>query len=174
MPIPDSPSATSSSQSGRRHGNTGAASKLAAQIRHQFGWLGDQATNKAGQLAETGKDQLAVKLDDVSGIVASMAGAAEENYGPAAGRLVHRAAESMSSAAEGLRSKSVHGLVSSSRSVIRQNVGAAIGTAALVGFVAARIAKGGTADVESRDDWQAQTRSPTQPQVKPASAGAFA
>lgn len=168
MPIPDPTSSTASSQSARRPGSNGAASKLTMQIRHQLGWLGDQAANKASQLAETGKDQLAVKLDDVSGIVSSMASPAEENYGPAAGRLVHQAAERLSSAAEGLRGKSVHGLVTSSRSLIRQNVGAAIGTAALVGFAAARIAKGGTAAV---DDWDA-SRAKTQ--ADPAPVGAFA
>jgi hypothetical protein len=158
MPIADPISPTSASKSGGRTKDTDAASKLTGQIRHQFNWLSGQAASKATQLAETGKDQLANKLDDVSGIVASTAKTAEQEYGPAAGQFVQRGADALISAAEGLRSKSVHGLVTSSRSLIRRNVGTAIGTAAVFGFVASRIAKGGTSDAYVRDDVQPQVQ----------------
>lgn len=148
MPNSDSASSGASSRTRGSSGagssaSNGAAGKLAAQLRHQAGRLKDQGITKASQFAESGKDQVAAKLDEVASAVSALAQSTEGQYGPAAGQYVRRAAETVSSAAEGLRNRSVHGLVSDSRTAIRDNAGVAIGTAALLGFAAARVAKGG-------------------------------
>jgi hypothetical protein len=124
-------------------GRNGAASKLAAQIRGQAGWLTEQGTKRVTRLAETGKDQLASKLDDVADVIKSVAEPTTEQFGPGASEYVNKAATAVASVAEGLRAKSVHGLVTGAQSALRNNTGVAIGAAAVIGFAAARIAKGG-------------------------------
>lgn len=188
MPIPDSVPAGASTRpdagstggagaSGRSTPTTGgqgstaskgATAKLAAQIRHQVGRLKDQGMTRAGQFADSGKDQFATKLDDIAGIIGSVAGSTEAQYGPAVGRLAHRAAETVSSAAEGLRSNSVGDLVSGSRTVIRDNPGAAIGAAAVLGFAAARIAKGGLQDPNGETVQRPESIHTFQPAGEPA------
>ena len=145
MPVSD-PVASNRSQPGtgaREGGPSSASDKVAGQIRHQVAWLRDQGTAKVTQFADNGKNQIATKLTDVAEVIESIAGSADEQYGPSVGQYVHRAASAVSTAAEELRNRSVDDLVSGSRYLIQNNPGLAIGTAALLGFAAARIAKGG-------------------------------
>lgn len=143
--------ASSNRRAGQEQGR-GAASRLAGQVRHQFGRLTQQGVDKATEYAGTGKDQIVTKLVGVADVLESVAGSAEQSYGPQAGDYVRQAAGRLSSFAEDLRGRSVEELFDDSRTAIQNNVGVAVGTAALIGFVAARIAKGGFEDQAPRSE----------------------
>ena len=121
----------------------GASGKAAATVRRQASRLLDQGFIKVNQVAETGKDQLAAKLDDIASVLTSVAGTTRDQYGAPVGDYVERASGFVRSGAEGLRGRTIHGLTTDTRVFLAANVGAAIGTAAIFGFAAARIAKGG-------------------------------
>jgi hypothetical protein len=142
---------------------------LAGQVRTQFSRLKGQGASRLGQLAETGKDQVASKLDDVAQVIATLADTGRGHYGDAAAQYVERYAGTVSSAAESLRRKSVHGLITDSRAFLGNNVGVAVGTAAVLGFAAARIAKGGLHDEADENATQ-----PTSSERTIEPAGAFA
>jgi hypothetical protein len=124
--------------------------KAAAQVRRQASRLLDQGMGKATQFAEAGKDQVATKLDDVASVLTIFAGSAREQYGDTAGGYIEAASRSVAAGAEGLRGRTIRGLVAESRIFLAKNAGAAIGTAAVAGFIAARIAKGGLQDDPAR------------------------
>ncbi|HEX8421090.1 MAG TPA: hypothetical protein VF638_13875 [Sphingomonas sp.] len=124
----------------------GASAKVAVQVRRQASRLFDQGLVKVNQVAETGKDQAAAKLDDVASVLTSIAGTARDQYGPSVGDYIEKASGFVRSGAEGLRGRTIHGLATDTRVFLAKNAGAAIGTAAVFGFTAARIAKGGLND----------------------------
>jgi len=155
MPHPDSVGApeaasvppffsTPSGGADRRPDVSPASARVAMHLRRQFGRLGTQGATKATQLAEVGKERVAARLDDVADVVRSIADRSRDQYGPVVGDAIGKAATSVTSLAEALRERTVEGLAGDARRVLSTNIGTAIGTAAALGFVAARIGKGGT------------------------------
>ena len=158
MPHPDSvgdrdtasaPPFTAPPGDNRRSRGGPASARMATHLRRQFGRLGAQGADKATQLADAGKERVAARLDDVADVVRSIADRSRDQYGPVVGDAIGRAATSVTSLAEALRERTVQGLAEDARRVLSTNIGPAIGTAAALGFVAARIAKGGTGDAQN-------------------------
>jgi hypothetical protein len=164
MPVPDAPTSSNSSATPmpmqRPSQGAGAAEKLAQQLRAQAGRWRDVGTTKMTQLAETGKGQFAAKLNDVAEVIESVAEPVEKSYGSSAAGYVRSASNSVRSLSDDLKNKSVEDLVSASRSAIGNNAGFAIGTAALLGFVAARVAKGGLGEQPHGRNTATQNDSP--------------
>jgi hypothetical protein len=164
MPVPDSPTNSNSSpRSTPMHqpaAGAGAAEKFAQQLRRQAGRLRDQGVTKITQLAETGKGQFASKLNDVAEVIESVAEPVEKSYGSSVAEYVRSASRNVRSISDDLQNKSVEDLVSASRSAIGNNAAIAIGTAAFMGFVAARVAKGGLVEQADGRDTKAENFSP--------------
>lgn len=160
MPEPDAPTNSNFEARpmpiNRSTAGAGAAEKLAQQLRAQGGRLRDLGVTKMTELAETGKEQFASKLNDVAEVIESVVEPVEEAYGSSVGEYVRSASSKVRSISDDLQNKSVEDLVSASRSAIGNNAGLAIGTAALLGFVAARVAKGGLGEQPARHETTAE------------------
>jgi ElaB/YqjD/DUF883 family membrane-anchored ribosome-binding protein len=124
-------------------GSSGATGKLAGQVRDQVQGLKSQATDKVRQYADQGKERADSVLDNFNQVVQEAARSVDERLGAEYGQYAHRAADAVSSLADGLRAKSVDDLLNDSRDVIRRSPGVAIGAAALIGFALTRVVKAG-------------------------------
>ena len=121
----------------------GAKEKIAGQVRDQVQSLKGQATDKARAYADQGKERATTALDNFSQVVQDAARSVDERLGNEYGQYAHRAADTVTQLADGLRGKSVDDLLEDSRALIRKSPGIAIGAAALIGFALARVVKAG-------------------------------
>jgi hypothetical protein len=142
-------SGSGSSGGGSSSSGGGAAEKLAGQVRDQVYGLREQATEKARQLADTGKGQVTSTLNNITEIVNEAARAVDERFGEQYGQYAHRAAGAVSSLAQNIDGKSLEDLVDDTRSAVRKSPAIALGTAALLGFVLMRVVKAGLPAYES-------------------------
>ena len=143
----------------------GTREKMKGQMREQIQSLKGQATDKAREYADQGKERATTALDNFSEVVQDAARSVDERLGSEYGQYAHRAADAVTQLAEGLRGKSVDDLLEDSRSLIRKSPGVAIGAAALVGFALARVVKAGMPsderDVNFSPDPQLTDQTPT-------------
>lgn len=100
-----------------------------------------QAGGKARDFATAGKDAATDRLDSFAGLVAGLADTLGDKLGPQTGDYARKAADTVTSFAEGLKGKDVDDLVEDTRKIIKQNPAMAIGAAAALGFVLVRLAK---------------------------------
>ena len=110
----------------------------------------EQAGDKARAYALQGKEKATDALDNVVKLVGDAAGQVDDKLGEQYGDYVRRAGDAISGIATQLRDKDVDELVDDARGVIRQSPTIAIGAAAAVGFLVARVVKAGlTSPAES-------------------------
>jgi len=105
--------------------------------------LRDQAADKARDLAHQGKERTANALDGVTKFVGNAAGTIDDTVGEQYGAYARRAADAIQGFSTTLRSKDVDDLLNDAREVIRKNPAIALGAAAAVGFVFARLIRAG-------------------------------
>ena len=122
---------------GERAPETGFISSAAESLKDR---AAEALRNTAADFAETGKQQGAERIDRLGRAVH---GAADElgKEIPQAADYVHTAAESLETAAEHLRSRSVEDLIGSFNRFARQQPVAAFAGAILAGFVISRFIK---------------------------------
>lgn len=123
-------------------------------LREEAGKLGTQAAERARSLAGEGKDKATEALDEVARMMKNAAGEVDEKLGEDYGRYARSAAEGISGFAETLRGKQVDEIWEDAAALVRKSPAIAIGTAAAVGFVLARLIKSGidaASDLADRD-----------------------
>ena len=103
----------------------------------------DQAGGKVRSFAEDGKTRASDVLEELSRVVADTADSIDERLGNNYGEYARKAADSVSSLADNLRSRDVDELYDNVRSAVRKSPGVAIGIAAVVGFTLVRLIKAG-------------------------------
>lgn len=101
-------------------------------------WV-DEAKIKAGELAVQGKAKASEALSGLSRVVESNVGTVEQNLGPKYADYARNASEKLRETAATLERKSVEELGEDAREVVRKNPAAAVGLAALAGFLLARL-----------------------------------
>jgi ElaB/YqjD/DUF883 family membrane-anchored ribosome-binding protein len=139
---------------------TGAAapssrrSAAAKKIEEKASDLKSQATDKARELAVQGKDKTVGALDNVVKLVEEAAGTIDEKVGTQYGAYARRASESVAGFASTLRAKDVDELFQDAREAVKKSPAIAIGAAAAVGFLLARVIKSASspADDGSKGD----------------------
>ncbi len=131
--------------SGPGEGAAGGSEKRSAAdtIREEAGKLGTQAAERARAFAGEGKDRATGALDEVAKMMASAADDVDARLGEQYGRYARSAAEGISSFSESLRGKEVDELVDEVGAFVRKSPAVAVGIAAGVGFVLARLIKSG-------------------------------
>jgi ElaB/YqjD/DUF883 family membrane-anchored ribosome-binding protein len=117
--------------------------RLVSQVREQVSSLRDQATDRARQLAEDGKDRTSSLLEGLAEVLQDAARSIDERLGDQYGDYAHRAGDAVSSLAGGLRGKTIEDLVDDTRSIVRKSPAVTVGTAALLGFLLVRLVKSG-------------------------------
>jgi hypothetical protein len=100
-----------------------------------------QAADKARFYAEQGKDRATSALDSVAKLVSDAADTVDDRVGEQYGVYARRAADAVAGAAESLRSKDVDELFADARELVRKSPAIAIGAAAALGFIVARLAR---------------------------------
>jgi ElaB/YqjD/DUF883 family membrane-anchored ribosome-binding protein len=134
----------SGNDTGAAAGSTGGATdKIVGQVRDQVSSLREQATGKAREYAEGGKDRTAELLTNLSEIIQDAARSIDERLGDQYGEYAHKAGDAVSGLAGNLKDKSLDDLVDGTRSLVRKSPAITVGTAALLGFVLVRLVKSG-------------------------------
>jgi ElaB/YqjD/DUF883 family membrane-anchored ribosome-binding protein len=118
-------------QSGKR-----GATQLARDEASKF--IG-QAGDKARSFADTGKERATGALDEFSTLMRDAATSVDEKLGEQYGAYARNAADQISGFAESLRGKQVDDLVDDARAFVKKSPAVAVGIAAGVGFVLARL-----------------------------------
>lgn len=131
-------------------GSADAKRDAKTTIKEEAGKLGTQAADKARSFAGDGKAKASGALDEFSRMMNDAAGTVDEKLGEQYGQYARSAAQSIGGFADTLRSKEVDELLDDARAFVRKSPAVAIGTAAALGFVLARIIKAGVdADADS-------------------------
>jgi ElaB/YqjD/DUF883 family membrane-anchored ribosome-binding protein len=110
--------------------------------------LRTQGYDKARDYAEQGRDKAAGALDDLLKTINDAAGQIDNKLGEQYGDYARKAADGLGNFNEAMKGKDIDELFSDARNLIAKAPAVAVGTAAVLGFVIARLAKAG---LDSRD-----------------------
>jgi ElaB/YqjD/DUF883 family membrane-anchored ribosome-binding protein len=143
---------------GKGGADTGGAGGVGEQLRGQVYSLRDQAGGKIRDFADGGKTRASDVLEELSRVVADTADSIDERLGNNYGEYARKAADSVSSLAENLRSRDVDELYDNVRSAVRKSPGVAIGIAAVIGFTLVRLIKAGMPEEGGGTDTQGGRR----------------
>lgn len=125
-------------------GATGGRVDEAKQaVRQNASKLSAQAGDKAREYAEQGKAKAYETLGQLSRTIEDAAQQVEEKLGPQYGQYVRSAAGQVTTLADRINGADVDQLADDVRGFVRQSPGVAIGAAAAVGFVLARLVQAG-------------------------------
>ena len=121
--------------------DTGA--KPADALKDGVSKYGAQAADKARAFADTGKARATGALDQLSQMLHDAAGQVDEKLGSQYGDYARTAAGQVASFADQLKAKDVDSIVDDARDYVRKSPGVAVGIAAALGFVVARLVQSG-------------------------------
>ncbi len=108
--------------------------------------LKERAIDKARSTANDGKAKAGEAISTLSEMIENSAKTIDENVGEKYGNYARSAADSISSFAEKINTKDVDEMVDDAREFVRKKPAVAIGAAAVVGLVVARLIKSGIDD----------------------------
>ena len=103
----------------------------------------DKAVDRARLAANDGKDKATGAIGGLGKMIEDSAQTLDENVGEKYGDYARSAAEAVSSFAEKVNAKDVDEIVEDARGFVKKSPVVAIGAAAAVGFVVARLIKAG-------------------------------
>ena len=112
-------------------------------VRDNTSKLREQAGGKARTLAEDGKARATGALEQLSQMLRDAAGTVDEKVGAQYGQYARTAADSVQSFSSSLDDQSVDELVETAREFVRKSPAVAIGAAAALGFLVARLLTSG-------------------------------
>jgi len=110
-----------------------------------------QAGDKARDLAQTGKDRATAALDSLVQTVEDAASDIDEKLGSQYGDYARRAAEYIGNFSDSFRDKDIDDLFTDARELVKKSPAVAVGAAAVLGFVVARLARSGMPDRSGGD-----------------------
>lgn len=113
------------------------------QLKDEAAKFGNQAADRAREFAGQGKDRATGALDEVARMFTSAASDVDAKLGVEYGRYARSAADGITGFADALRGKEVDDLLEEATEFVRKSPVIAVGTAAAVGFVLARLIKSG-------------------------------
>ena len=113
--------------------------------------LRGQAGDRARELAQTGKDRAATALDSLVQTVEDAASDIDEKLGSQYGDYARRAAEHIGGFTDSFRDKDIDALFNDARDFVKKSPAVAIGAAAALGFVVARLARSSMPESSGRD-----------------------
>lgn len=105
--------------------------------------MAKEATGKARGYIEDSKTRAGGALDEVSRLMGDAADTVDERLGPQYGQYARSAAEGIAGFSENLKGKDVEELLADAQRLVRKSPAVAIGLAAALGFVVARLVKAG-------------------------------
>lgn len=123
-----------------------AGATRAASTSNATSDLKDRAIDKARSTANDGKAKAGEAIGTLSEMIENSAKTIDENVGEKYGDYARSAADSVSSFADKLNAKEVDEMVEDAREFVRTKPAVAIGAAAVVGLLVARLIKSGMDD----------------------------
>lgn len=114
-----------------------------AFVRDEAEKIAGQAGDKARSFVDTGKERATGALDEFSTLMRDAATSVDEKLGAQYGQYARSAADQISGLADSLRTKQVDDLIDDARAFVKKSPAVAVGIAAGVGFVLARLLKSG-------------------------------
>ena len=102
-----------------------------------------QATDKVRTFAEDGKARASGALEQVAQLLTDAAGQVDEKLGSQYGGYARSAADSVSGFADQVKAKDIDELFDDARDLVRKSPAIAVGAAAAIGFVVARLVQSG-------------------------------
>jgi hypothetical protein len=112
-------------------------------IREEAAKYADQAKEHILGFAGTGKDRATSALDEVAEMMRTAAGDVDAKLGSQYGQYARTAADGIAGFADSLRGKEVNELLDEATEFVKKSPAIAVGTAAALGFVLARVIKSG-------------------------------
>lgn len=103
-----------------------------------------QITEKLRLYADDGKERAGTALDQLSQLLTDAATQVDDKLGAQYGQYARTAADQVQGFAETVRNKDLDELVDDARGFVKASPGVAIGIAAALGFVVARLVQSGT------------------------------
>jgi ElaB/YqjD/DUF883 family membrane-anchored ribosome-binding protein len=122
-------------------GKTDAGVK--ANLKDEFNSFKDQAGEKARDAANRGKERAAEAMGGIGKIIRDSAETIDEKVGKQYGDYARTAADAVDGFADKVDAKDVDTLVEDARQFIRKSPAVAIGAAAAIGFILARVIRSG-------------------------------
>ena len=120
------------------------ASKKAASLKEEATTLKNQASAKARDAATKGKDKAAEAVGSLAKLLEDSAGTVDSKFGKQYGDYARSAASTVAGLASTLDKKDLDELAASTRDMVKKNPAIAVGAATVLGFVLARLLKGGS------------------------------
>lgn len=120
------------------------AGGTSGSFKEQAGQFARQAGDKARQFADTGKARAGDALGEVARLMEDAAVTVEQKLGGQYGQYARSAAQGLGSFSEELKAKDIDDLIGEAQEFIRKSPAVAIGVAAALGFVIARVVKAGS------------------------------
>lgn len=119
--------------------DTGTAAKATSAAKN----LGTQATDQIRTLADTGKTKATGALGEFAKMLDDAAVQVDEKLGSQFGGYARQASDAVQSFADGLDGKDIDDVVDDVRVFVQKSPAVAIGAAAALGFVVARVLRAG-------------------------------
>jgi ElaB/YqjD/DUF883 family membrane-anchored ribosome-binding protein len=110
-------------------------------LREQASEAISKLQSSAMDAMANGKDRTTDVLDDVQAMIDDVARSIDDRLGPQFGAYAHKAADAVSSMSTSLKSRDVDELIEHARDFVRRKPVLAIGGAAAIGFLVARLLK---------------------------------
>jgi ElaB/YqjD/DUF883 family membrane-anchored ribosome-binding protein len=115
------------------------ATRKAGEIGDEVSKLAGQAGERARDMANQGKDKAASGLEALAKIIEDSAGTVDDRLGAQYGDFARSAAGTVAGLAGKLDQQDIDDLVASTRDFVKKSPAVAIGSAAVVGFMLARL-----------------------------------
>lgn len=135
----------------RTTSSEGGSGDFRAMFFDRLGDVRGQAGDKARDFALAGKDRATSALDEVVRMVEDAAAEIDAKIGTQYGDYARRAADGIGSFSDSFRDKDVDALFTDARDLVKRSPAVAIGAAAAIGFVVARLARAGVAEAGGAD-----------------------
>ena len=122
---------------------TGKTTDAKLAIKDGASKYGAQAVDKARTFAEDGKARASGALEQIAQLLTDAAGQVDEKLGSQYGGYARNAADSVSGFADQVKAKDIDELFDDARELVRKSPAIAVGAAAAIGFVVARLVQSG-------------------------------
>jgi ElaB/YqjD/DUF883 family membrane-anchored ribosome-binding protein len=124
----------------------GKTEDVKAKVKKDMSDFKAKATDSAKAAAEKGKDRATEAVGSIGKLIRDSAATIDENVGKEYGNYARSAADAVDGFASKLDAKDVDALAEDARQFVRKSPAVAIGAAAAIGFVLARLIRSGGKD----------------------------
>lgn len=124
----------------------GKTEDVKAKVKADMNNFKAKATDSAKAAAEKGKDRATEAVGSIGKLIRDSAATIDENVGKQYGDYARGAADAVDGFADKMEAKDVEDIVEDARQFVRKSPAVAIGAAAAIGFVLARLVRSGGKD----------------------------